>query len=363
MKLGLVLSFSLFFGQACTKGLNTSPGTDAGATTAPFVESQALMPMDFDPVSINAALAKLPPPSDAKIAELAESPAATLLLAQFSTILSTSDALNTLAADTDANPSIEGLGLADATPQPRLEDSRSPMERRGREVARFGNEFFVRGQHPALTKDTCPDLGKYFARVTQANLNWKARAQGRLACIEAAKSPVFIQGCWGNSTSTETGKPYYLWTTLIANLDTLIMQLTDQQAKLQTLCTTYFAENPTDTWQWSDFQAALQQVATTNIGGDAMLATKTDMTAVDAAVATQVEADTSLAAAREAISTNWHQLQTAKQATNACMKAALPPPSQHGKRVPPEITTELRVFSNCMGAAQTRRGDVPGSQR
>lgn len=363
MKLGLVLSFSLFFGQACTKGLNTSPGTDTGATTAPAVESQAFMPMDSDPVAINAALAKLPPPSDAKIAELAESPAAALLLAQFSTILSISDALNTLAADTDANPSIEGLGLADATPQPRSEDSLSPMERRGREVARFGNEFFVRGQHPALTKDTCPDLGKYFARVIQANLDWKARAQGRLACIEAAKSPVFIQGCWGNSTSTETGKPYYLWTTLVANLDTLIMQLTDQQAKLQTLCVSYFAANPNDTWQWSDFQAAIQQVATTSTGGDATPATNTDMTAVDAAVATQVEATTSLTAAREAIFTNWHQLQTAKQAMNACMKSALPPPPRHGEHVAPAVATALHTFSSCMGAAQIRRGVVPGGSR
>lgn len=360
MKLGLVLSFSLFFGQACTKGLNTSPGTDAGATTAPFVESQALMPMDFDPVSINAALAKLPPPSDAKIAELAESPAAALLLAQFSTILSTSDALNTLAADTDPNPSFEGLGLADAAPQPRSEDSLSPMERRGREVARFGNEFFVRGQHPALTKDTCPDLGKYFARVIQSNLDWKARAQGRLACIEAAKSPVFIQDCWGNSTSVETGKPYYLWTTLVANLDTLITQLTDQQVNLQNLCTTYFTENPTDTWQWSDFQAALQQAGS----GETTAATNTDVSvATDSMSETQVEATNSLAAAREAISTNWQQLQTAKQAMNACMKSALPPPPRHGEHVAPAVATALHTFSSCMGAAQIRRGVVPGGSR
>lgn len=351
MKLGLVLSLSLFFGQACTKGLNTSPGTDTGSTTAPSVESQALMPMDSDPVAINAALAKLPPPSDAKIAELAESPAAALLLTQFSTILSTSDALNTLATDTDPNPSVEGLGLADATPQPMSAHSLSPMERRGREVARFGNEFFVREQHPALTKDTCPDLGKYFARVIQSNLDWKARAQGRLACIEAAKSPVFIQDCWGNSTSTETGKPYYLWTTLVANLDTLIAQLTDQQAKLQNLCTAYFAENPTDTWQWSDFQAALQQAGTgemTNTNTDASIAT-------DSTPATQVEATASLAVARDAVFMNWTQLQTAKQAMNGCMKAALPPPRQ-GQHVAPAVATALHTFSSCMGAAQTRRG-------
>ncbi len=355
MKLGLVLSFSLFFGQACTKGLNISPGTDAAATTAPSLESQALMPMDFDPVLINAALAKLPPPSDAKIAELAESPAAALLLAQFSNIFSISDALNTLGTDTDLNPSLEGLGLTDATPQPRLEDSLSPMESRGREVARFGNEFFVRGQHPALTKDTCPDLGKYFAKVIQANLDWKARAQGRLACIEGAKSPVFIQDCWGNSTSTETGKPYYLWTTLVANLDTLIMQLTDQQAKLQTLCTTYFAENPTDTWQWGDFQAAVQQAGT----GEAA-ATNADVSvATDSMSETQVEATASLAAVREAISTNWRQLQTAKQAMKACMKAALPPPPRHGERMPHAVATALNSFSSCMGAAQIRRGVVP----
>jgi hypothetical protein len=231
---------------ACNQGVGSLVTSNTSATTT----STAIAPAGQE-----AAINQVENPSQmvisAKVAALAASPDAALLLAQFGEALEATAVLNRVSTDIDS----DAISLADTDGSSTVDAAQAKKS----ELDAFVNYFFS-NPDVRLSEKTCSNITDHMnTRITAAN-KWLAHIEARLACIQSA-SPT-IRECWGLKSIATPGErevsvpPYSLWLELDAVLGVLVTQMQAKNAMVKNLCTTYFQNNKGSSISKTDFEAA-----------------------------------------------------------------------------------------------------------